>query len=440
MLFLAFDNISRRFKTFLGVTLISVIAFILCGMSLYIIFINGSAKQSIENSGFSADEIGYVSYFVPTLNTDDWYEDYEEYAADIDNHAKIRNELNNLDEIKALGWYLLDLNKYKTDKETWSKISREQEEKGRIGGYTPGTVSEGTVEILKISYDLLPIKPLKIKEGAEIRELPGLLEKYDSVIYIGSNVTSVEIGKIIKENYIFDHEITLYVGGRLSQGETWFNPSLDIMCGAFENRDMISLDNMIVEISSFDYYPETATKFYVNAEGYSLNDSQLAISKVLNEHGIESEFGTVSDLLEQRYENEEKGIFDYIMPFSIILIIVAVIILISTVLVDIFLRKGQYGIVYSIGFTKKQVLGSIFIENIIKCIFSYIISEGILYIFLLTLYNVNESVQSKEVFRNVFFLYSSPLLFLVAVLVSLAASVIPVMIMKRKKPAWFFSV
>ncbi len=438
MFYLAFENISRRFKMFWFTALICIISFILAGISAYILALNKSSTNSINDDGTNVEDIGYLNYTVPTLDDDGFYESLEEFQADVDLGAELRNKLYNLKEVAAIGSYDCAVYTYSTDKEKWDAIGIEQTENGRIGYDTQGSVADTDVERFTIDYTLMGMKELKVSEGTKISEAEKLFEEYDSIMYIGANVQAAYIGEILEKPYYNENSKKIYVAGRLAEGESWYNPRLYSENGLLENREMVNLDNMIIEIQSPAAQDYGNCRFFINAEGYSLEEARNAILEVLAGESITNvETGTVSDILVARYENEDKTIYDFAIPISIIMMITAIIILICIIMATLVLRNREFGIFYSVGYTKKQIVGSIYVENLIKCLFSAVIAAGILYLILNILYSVNDSVQTREVFHKLYFKYTLPCILLSSVFTSLIASILPGTIMHKKKPVDF---
>ena len=238
------------------------------------------------------------------------------------------------------------------------------------------------------------------------------------------------IGTILTDDYTGD---TYEIAGYFSKDTEWVDEN-DLI-----RFPLISLEGWFIAPFTQNNRNDIMTQLSCLHNTYILLDEDADISTIINQI---SEFSkrngfkaTASSLEEEyrQYQSETQKMTNGQMFLAIFIMAMALSVVISVFTTNAMLKKKQYGIMLANGFTLKEIAVSACIEIAIVVFLSTIISWGLKWFEL----NYSSALHA-DLFRdqliNAHLQFSLPLCIFIAVILTFAASIIPMIKIKNYQP------
>ena len=279
---------------------------------------------------------------------------------------------------------------------------------------TPGLEQLCKLELLKGEKDFQN----QIKNGI-IPILVGY--SYREVAPVGTVLTNKETNR--------KYQVT----GILKKGERWYG-DVDAV-----GSDTVCLDYKMIVCRTQDEIQQsedimvtlcTISSSYIllekDADKISVKSS---ISEKAKELGLSVSAITMREVLNEYAESYKKSL-DTSIFMAAIFILFSVISISSATLVSILLEKSEYGIMYANGLSGRDISLKVFFEN------GYMMFVSVCVAYLLRTYFILKSRYGafSILLRRIHFRLTLPFVILIALMITVIASILPILILRRMKP------
>ena len=262
--------------------------------------------------------------------------------------------------------------------------------------WNPKYSLENLVEVAYINYQGLGICDLKIKEGKNPSELSFKDEKV-GYIYLGSEYNDIPIGRV----YNYRNGYKCIVVGRLDESQKWINS--DLIYGFNPDNLNYSWDCSYA-VLCVESTMLSADCFVTVENGYTVDEAVQAMKEISGETSCAINYSTVKDVCVDGSE-ESKALTTYLFRLLIIIVVASTIMLVSIQVAIILRNARNYGIMYAIGFNKKEILSAQVLKQIILTFLAFVIAGVVIYFFAYNRYylysdlsNIIKTILAKYVF------------------------------------------
>lgn len=191
-------------------------------------------------------------------------------------------------------------------------------------------------------------------------------------LYLGYGFRDIPVGTTYQVE-----EGTYQVAGILRSGQSWIKEELLFDFSSEIGNAAQSCDYMVFKICYQE--PPLSDYFWISfAEGYSIEDALSVADQVAEESGIDIHYSS----LQERYEVSQARtiiLLQYLSHIIGIVGITALLMLISLQIVFILNNRKEYGILYAIGFSKRDIFLSAFFYNVITSVVAFVLVLPCLY-------------------------------------------------------------
>ena len=223
------------------------------------------------------------------------------------------------------------------------------------------------------------------------------------------------------------------VTGILKKGERWYG-DVDAV-----GSDTVCLDYKMIVCRTQDEIQQsedimvtlcTISSSYIllekDADKISVKSS---ISEKAKELGLSVSAITMREVLNEYAESYKKSL-DTSIFMAAIFILFSVISISSATLVSILLEKSEYGIMYANGLSGRDISLKVFFEN------GYMMFVSVCVAYLLRTYFILKSRYGafSILLRRIHFRLTLPFVILIALMITVIASILPILILRRMKP------
>ena len=256
-----------------------------------------------------------------------------------------------------------------------------------------------SLEMITITIGALDLCKLELEEGDFELSFPDTRTEY---LYLGAGFENIPVGTVYKTegtNYI--------VAGILKKGQRFIDSKLSV--GFDQNRSdyTFNCDYSVISVVSF---PFTDGFWLSSSDNYTLDRSLDKAFEIAKMYNVEIEYRTLQRSYEEAmsYVLAVKNIFSKLTP---IVCISCIVIILCMQLSDIFGTLRDFGIMYSQGFSQRDIEKIMLVKNVITFFLSLIFS--VLPTYLLVNFWYNSSNDGTEVIRNLLLRYAAPVSILV---------------------------
>lgn len=233
-----------------------------------------------------------------------------------------------------------------------------------IQKHDPDFTDDGYWKVSTMNKNLPAAFKLDIAEGKRPEELDFAKEKQEKEIvylYLGNAYKDIPIGTEFQDKYS-----RFIVAGILDGKQEMLDYNL--VNGFYEAVSYAkNFDYGIIGIT--DEPPNTSRLWLSAAEGFSIEQALSAAEKVAEKYGIGLKYTTLQDSYELNM-SDSMLLGKYLLRLAWILIPSIALMLICVQATSVLGGLRQYGVLYSLGFSKKNIVMSIVIKNVILCILS----------------------------------------------------------------------
>lgn len=278
---------------------------------------------------------------------------------------KIQNYVEQLErrkEIQVIG----DCSEYIEMESALEPLWRIQE--GNYGFEDMGETGLYIENILRSASNLCE---MKLSSGTPIEQL-SFADPSVYYLYLGYGFRDIPVGTTYQVE-----ECAYQVAGILSSGQSWIKEELLLDFSYEIGNAAQSCDYMVFKIR--DKEPPLCDYLWISsAEGYSIDEALAVADQLAEKSGIDIHYSS----LQERYEVSQARtilLLQYLSHIIGIVGITALLMLISLQIVFILNNRKEYGIMYAIGFSKRDIFLSTFFYNVITSVVAFVLVLPCLY-------------------------------------------------------------
>ncbi len=223
-----------------------------------------------------------------------------------------------------------------------------------IGGYK----NEDTFFSVDMDYNAIELYDIELQKGEFINNVVDEdVYHHVSYLYLGSKYADIPIGT----EYKITERYTLKVAGILKEGAECVSGS--VMGEGYNEAYVFPLDYMAVVVRDYGWI---SNRWLFNAENNcSIDEAVAEVRNIAESMDIGVSVGTLEGMFEEK-NRFENMLNDILFELMIIMVLIAVIIQSCIQVVDILGYSHQYGIMYAVGATQRDVSFIIGIESLIR--------------------------------------------------------------------------
>ncbi|MBQ4067772.1 MAG: ABC transporter permease [Lachnospiraceae bacterium] len=397
---LAFDALLRE-KNSAANTLLEGIALIVIGVMIFIqslTYYNYNESDKILKYG--VENSGKIDIELSDEETD---------------YDALVKEIKNIKGIKAIGYITegsCDVEGYKGDfaKDIY-ELQKNNEDimyEKTFGKY---------IETVILNYGSEGVINIDVDKGYNFNECDELLEEYEEIIYLGSNLSGYDVGEVIYN----ERGGKCIIGGYLKSNQRIL---IDVITG--ETLSYIDVDDRPIILKKLN----TLNIFAVNSSE-DMEGIREKI-KILEEKYDASITMKTYDGIFDGILKRNKTIIDFFEHIATLVILTVIILQICMQTVNLIENFRNYGILYANGFSTKDHMFIFVVQNAIKGIVGMILAIGAGYILIDLFYT--DVVYSLDILYEVFWKYTVWKMGICAMLITIITSLITIFMFKKKSP------
>lgn len=409
------DNIWRKKIIFLINTILGIISIVLIGMVLHMYNKTTYANKEIsEITELSEDEIYLLS--INTIN-------YEEDKSLKNRVISLLDAINNMDGIKWCGTYVVDTLYLDEKRDGLEEIYNEYNPEGNL--YRSFVYMEDYVNraVNRISVNIEELSTTGVRLPDNIESI-NVKKDYIEVL-VGEKLRDYFKEGEIYTYHQLDENISIKIMGYLPPNSYFYQSDF-----LSSTTGKILLDGYIIFPEQYKYSTDDymCNVYFDNVLLYSDDDN---IKKEIETIGQEYNISVVTTSLGRAMDLilEENADYQNIKLLMIVIFLLTIIAYAASGIVSMLIKKNQVGIYYSCGFTTKNIIGNVAIENIIQMLLVYCISAYLIY----TKFIVANAHIEKElaIEKDIFIKYDAPIILVIVLFVFVIMTVIPSIILKH---------
>ncbi len=353
------------------------------------------------------------------------------FAVENDIQEKIKTEIREIEEISSLGvlyeeWFFaIDFfEKYESAQREIYKTAQE--------GNPDDALEKGYVSAVSMGREFWDVFQLSLAAGEEPAQQR---EGNVTELYVGYELRDVyPVGSEFEiRNSDGDVRAVYRIAGVLEAGSMVMAPEVG---GTEAEIGALVLDYLILEIQ----YPEnilqqTGEFFFVSRTSEEMKIAQKKVAELGEKYETDVKVSIIERVMESG-ERENRSEIARQQYAGLLLAITATIILLVSQVMEQMDFSEAYGIWYANGATKKDMRKVLFYQNLLRLIPAEILTGGGIYYIALYIY---DNFQERLVVRQIFFHCIIPGIVLSGALITVAAVLLPLLILNRKEAVDFLS-
>ena len=345
----AIDMIASSYKKFVlsVLTLTITLALIMFTVMTYI-GMNYSYISCEKVFSSDMEDIGVVCI-------DIYEEDYEKIM-------KFIKTSYESEEIKAIG----NIMDYGADDPSGGELLAIQE--GHTMNYS--TTLEELLEVKCMQAYVVSLCKMELKAGKKIEELD-YIDTDLRYLYLGSGYSEIKVGTEYTDTYGKRY----VVAGIMKEGQRWINSNLN--CGY--NNEVLDYSEdcsyAVFEVSAKEDNIYSNMCWIMAEEGYSIEEAIATAWKIGEDYGIAFSYETMTDMYGEAVSNRE-ALMSYLMNVMVIVIVSTILMMITLNIVMMLEDSKNYGAMYAIGFSSREVNRMLLWKHIITAMCALVIALG----------------------------------------------------------------
>lgn len=331
-----------------------------------------------------------------------------------------RKKIYESDKIDAVGmseFYNIASNNVK-------ELYKIQDEKGDFKDFTyNGDTSEDTFFAVQMDYYAIDLYDLELQKGEYMNNLVEEdVYHHVSYMYLGSAFADIPIGT----EYEITERYTLKVAGILKKGAECGTDS--ILDDGYYESAVVSLDYMAIVVRDFGWV--SSQMLFNAADGYSINEAVEEVRSIAAQMNIGVSVGTLEGMFEEK-NRFQNMVNDILLELMVVIIIIAVIIQSCIQVTDILGYSHQYGIMYAVGATQRDITFIVGIESIIRFVAAAVLAAAGEMLIIRQIYT--EAAMLK-IAQDIFTSHIAGWVLLAGIAMTAVSAVVPLIMIRLNKP------
>ena len=285
-------------------------------------------------------------------------------------------------------------------------------------------LQDDLIEIKMINSYAMPLCNLKLKEGIPIEELEFKdLEKIE-YLYLGAAYEDIAVGTAFTEK---DGK-KFVVAGVIEENQRWILSSL-VDTYTSEILDYtIDCNYEIFLVTNQDVF---SSGLWICAEdGYTIEQAIDAAKEVGKKYDIKFSYDTLMDKV-NRVSQDTALLLSYLTKLLGIVMVASLLMIITTQIVTMLESSKNYGVMYAVGFSRREVNRMLLWKHIITAITSLVITIP-LCMFVAQYRFANDDM--NYMIKTVLSTYVFPAAIIVAIVIVIIMHIVTCAILKRLTP------
>ncbi len=348
-LIFAIDSISTHFRKFV----LSVLLVFMCSLLVLFALMAYHGQNLVYESCDHVLARGVKNTGIIQLMENEFYNDKIQ---------KYLEQLEKQEEIQVIG----DCAEYIESAPALEPLWNIQE-----GKYGSQDMGETGLYIENVSSSASNLCEMKLSSGTPVEQLS--FEKENVYyLYLGYGFCDIPIGTTYQvEGNIYE------VAGILNSDQSWIKEELLMDFSSEIGNAAQSSDYMVFKIRNQE--PPLSDYLWISsAEGYSIDEALDVADQLGEEVDIDIHYSS----LQERYEVSQARniiLLQYLSQIIGIVGITALLMLISLQIVFILNNRKEYGIMYAVGFSKRDIFLSALFYNVITSVVAFLLVVPCLY-------------------------------------------------------------
>lgn len=311
--------------------------------------------------------------------------------------------------------------------------------------------SEGgsPLEALVIKNEILSICDVELSDGELYDELP----KDCAYIYLGAGFSDIPVGSTYEIETIYGSEvgysfreliqqkdniknIKLIVKGHFEDKQQYISPEI-LKTEIGDNICTIDMNDQVVIASDYPIEPSELESFFLYNEDSdsSLYDCmQSTIDNMKSEEDMKITYGTFTDIFD-KLEDNQGVMLAYILKLAIMVVLSVIVIQLCVSSITIINNSKRYGIMYANGFSKRDMIYTIVMEAVIRCIMAIMLAVVIGYLGINIVFgSYSDSVELISRVMMVIKKYVLVKTIAVSFIIAIVGAYVPIVIISRQMP------
>lgn len=281
------------------------------------------------------------------------------------------------------------------------------------------------LEIVSINTQTMELCELKLQSGKYVDELD-FQNGEVSYLYLGSGYAdSVPAGTV----YVQESGRKTIIAGIMEEGQRWISESLN---GRYYTDELdYSFDCTYAVFSVIESGNRINSLFLTASEGYTIDEAIAVTDEVAEKYDISYTCDKLSDMYKEA-NKENEALISYLIKLLVLIIITTLTMLISTQVVIMLGNTKNYGVMYSVGFSQKEIGAMLLCRQFIMAICAIILSGAAMYYVAYTEYEL--SVDMDYVLKTILGTYVYPAGILMSAVMVGIVHIVTIIVLKRMTP------
>lgn len=285
-------------------------------------------------------------------------------------------------------------------------------------------LQDDLIEIKMINSYAMPLCNLKLKEGIPIEELEFKDSEKIEYLYLGAAYEDIAVGTAFTEK---DGK-KFVVAGVIEENQRWILSSL-VDTYTSEILDYtIDCNYEIFLVTNQDVF---SSGLWICAEdGYTIEQAIDAAKEVGKKYDIKFSYDTLMDKV-NRVSQDTALLLSYLTKLLGIVMVASLLMIITTQIVTMLESSKNYGVMYAVGFSRREVNRMLLWKHIITAITSLVITIP-LCMFVAQYRFANDDM--NYMIKTILSTYVFPAAIIVAIVIVIIMHIVTCAILKRLTP------
>lgn len=285
-------------------------------------------------------------------------------------------------------------------------------------------LQDDLIEIKMINSYLMPLCNLKLKEGIPFDKLEFKDAEQIGYLYLGAAYKDIDVGTVFTEK----DGRKIVVAGVIQENERWI---LNSLVDTYTSEILDYTIDCNYEIFLVTNQEVFSSGLWISAEdGYIIEQAIDAAKEVGKKYGIEFSYDTLMDKV-NRVSQDTDLLLSYLTKLLGIVMISSLLMIITTQIVTMLESSKNYGVMYAVGFSRREVNRMLLWKHIITAITSLVITIP-LCMFVAQYRFANDDM--NYMIKTVLSTYVFPVAIIVAVAIVIIMHIVTCAILKRLTP------
>lgn len=228
-------------------------------------------------------------------------------------------------------------------------------------------LQDGLIEMKTLNSYTMPLCELRLKEGTPVSCLDFKDSEKVEYLYLGPAYEDIAVGTVFSEK----DGSKLVVAGKIEENQRWIRSDLEHTYVSEILDYTVDCNYAIFLVSNQKIFSEG---LWVCAEdGYTIEEAIDAAKEVGKKYGIKFTYETLKDKVKKTSKDTDL-LLSYLSKLLGIVMVASLLMMITTQIVTMLENTKNYGVMYAVGFSGKEVNRMLLWKHIITSLSSLILA------------------------------------------------------------------